>query len=279
MGGAHGAVYTGSYHRWLQYPQAIEKSGELPCVASDRFSRNFNDEFFAIRRPGYYALIYTGHTASDWIKKRISFKPEQKFPRSGGGLSLLWTPEYGNVLVSMNYHAFCNHQVTAELGDGTVSWPDYWSVDHTWAPEENALSVSCRLYDLPVAVVREYTFSDDSVHQSLTVNFEENVSVEALYEQIPLLKNKPGFRTEIEGTEAACTALWIGDEQGRGCIMEFDEPVAISFGPDLEHKRYSEVQVNTPLQIDLGAAHSAGEEITIGYTTRPCIYDEFTHGP
>lgn len=278
MGAAHGAVYTGSYHRWLEYPDSIDKSGRLPCLQSDRFSKNFNDEFFAIRRPGYYALIYTGHTAAEWTKSRISFKPEQKFQRSGGGLSLLWTPEYGNLLVSMTYHAFCNHQVTAEFADGTVSWPDYWSVDHTWAPEADTLSVTSRLYNLPVSLVREYAFGDASIHQSLTVRFEEDVSVQALYEQIPLLKNKPGFRTEMEGTEDACRALWVGDEQGRGCILEFDEPVAISFGPDLEHKRYSEVQINTPLQIDLGSNHSAGDEITVGYTTRSCPHTEFANG-
>ena len=270
MGGAAGAIYTGAYLRWLSYPDKVDRTGKLPVVREDTFTNNINDEFFAIRRPAYYALTYTGHTAYEWVKSRISFKVNQYWPRTGGGLSLFWTPQYGSVICSMNYTAYMNHQVIAEIGDGKVKWPDYWTVQHEWDEAAGTLSVSSKLFDLPVSMVRTHTFLADGVKQELTVTFDEDVAVEALSEQIPLLKNKPGFEMQILGSEDNCTGIWVGAESGEGCLIKFDEPVRISFGEDQELKFYSEIQTNAVLNVDLGATHKQGDEVKIGYLLTGC---------
>jgi len=270
MGGAAGAIYTGAYLRWLSYPQSVDKSGVLPVLREDSFTRNFNDEFFAIRRPAYYALIYTGHTAYEWVKSRISFEPKQYWPRSGGGLSLFWTPEYGSAIVSMNYTAYMNHQVLAELGDGKVSWPDYWSVTHEWDGAAGTLTVTSKMFDLPISMVRRHNFLAEAVREELTVTFDEDVAVEGLFEQIPVLKNKPGFELQIIGSKDDCTGLWMGAASGEGCLIKFDQPVKLSFGADQELKWYSEVQTNGVVNVSLGASHRQGDKVRVSYLMRGC---------
>ena len=274
MGGAAGAIYTGAYLRWLNYPESVDRSGVLPVVREDNFTKNFNDEFFAIRRPAYYALIYTGHTAGEWVKARISFTANQYWPRTGGGLSLFWTPDYGSAIVSMNYTAYMNHQVLAELGDGKLSWPDYWSVAHEWDEEAGALTVTSKMFDLPISMVRKHNFLAEGIKEELTITFDEDVAVEGLFEQIPLLKNKPGFELQVIGSEESCAGLWTGAESGEGCLIRFDEPVKISFGDDQELKWYSEVQTNGVLNIDLGAAHSQGDEVRVSYLITGCTKEQ-----
>jgi hypothetical protein len=270
MGGASGAIYTGSYLRWLGYPDKVDRTGKLPVVRQESFTENINDEFYAVRRPAYYALIYTGHTAPAWVKSRISFKPNQYWPRTGGGLSLFWTPQYGSAICSMNYTAYMNHHVIAEIGDGKVKWPDYWSVNHEWDETAGTLSIRSKLFDLPVSMVRSHTFLAEGVKEELTVIFDQDVAVEALSEQIPLLKNKPGFQMETLGSENNCRGIWVGAESGEGCLIKFDKPVRISFGEDQELKYYSEIQTNAVLNVGLGATHQQGDEVTIGYLLTTC---------
>jgi len=274
MGGFSGAIYTGGYSNWNNYPQSVDKSGVLPVVREEQFTRNINDEFFAIRRPAYYALVYVGHTAPEWVKSRISFKPKQYWPRTGGGLSLLWTPKYGSGIVSMNYTAYMNHQVLAELGEEKVSWPDYWSVSHKWDEQAGVLTVNSRMFDLPISIARTHRFLDEGVKEELTVTCDEDVSVKGLFEQIPVLKSKPGFELQVIGTEEACTGVWTGDDNGQGCLIKFDQPVRIAFGEDQELKWYSEVQTNAVLLVDLGATHKQGDVVKIAYLLAGCSKEQ-----
>jgi len=269
-GGAGACIHTGGYLKWLRHPGAVDRSGKLPVMAEERFTRNLNDEFFAIRRPAYYALVYTGHTADEWVKSRISFQPKQKCPRGGGALSLFWTPSYGSALVSMNYNAYVNHQVMAELADGKVSWPDYWSISHEWNEQAATLKVSSKLFNLPVAIERVHHFRENEMLEEVAIRFEDEVSVKALVEQIPILKNKPGFELAVIGSAEHCSGLWMGDDREEGCLIEFQEPVRVIIGQDQQQKWYSETQVNGRVMIDLGAQHHAGEELRLAYTLRGC---------
>lgn len=284
-GGIGGAVYAGPFFQYLFYPERI-LPGKLPVLQSDRFDKNFNDEFIAIRRPTYYALTYVGHTADEWTRPRHKMARDAMVQRSGGGLSLFWTPDYGNGIVSMNYSALANHMVRADM-EGTVEheyrgekhtspkclWPDYFALRHTYDAEKRALVATTRMMDLPVALRRTTLYEEDGVRQELEAAFEGDVRVLRLVENIPLLQNKEGVRYRFRSADgvwddapgARRGAAWVGDGKGNGVLFEFEEPVTLALGPEANQKWYNETQRMTPLEVDLGKEHKAGNHVVVRY--------------
>ncbi|NOZ23715.1 MAG: hypothetical protein GXP25_21780 [Planctomycetes bacterium] len=281
-----GSVYAGPFFRYLFYPKRI-LPGKLPVLQSDRFDKNFNDEFIAIRRPTYYALTYVGRTAHEWTKSHRQMARDKPYRRSGGGLSLFWTPAYGSGILSMNYSALANHMVRADV-EGNVeweykgkdhgvspkcSWPDYFSLEHTYDPETHTLVATTRMVDLPIALKRTTVYEEDGVRQVSELAFRGDVRVLRLVENIPLLLNKEGLRLRFQHAGGAwkdqpgpgCTAAWVGNGKGNGVLFTFDQPVTLALGPDANQKWYRETQKMKPLEVDLGNEHKKGEHVTVTY--------------
>ena len=68
-GRASGA-YDIHYLAWKHFASK-PLPGKLPVVAMDRFTRNFGDEFFCVRRPAYYAFLYVGRPRGEWQRPRV----------------------------------------------------------------------------------------------------------------------------------------------------------------------------------------------------------------
>ncbi|MEW6358778.1 MAG: hypothetical protein AB1696_20755 [Planctomycetota bacterium] len=280
-----GGVSSGPFFCYLFYPERILE-GKLPVMQSDRFDKNFNDEFIAIRHPTYYALTYVGRTAGEWTKSRHKPARDAMLQRSGGGLSIFWTPAYGNGILSMNYSALANHMVRADL-PGEVewtyrdakgvspkcSWPDYFTLEHTYDPATHTLVAASRMVDLPIALKRTTVYEEDGVRQVSELIFEGDVRVLRLVENIPLLLNKEGLCFRFQHGDGLwkdqpgpnCTAAWVGDGKGDGVLFTFDRPVTLALGPDADQKWYSETQKMKPMEVDLGPEHRKGEHIILTY--------------
>ncbi|HJN16259.1 MAG TPA: hypothetical protein QGH10_12230, partial [Armatimonadota bacterium] len=250
-----------AYHPWTRFftqyvfPKEGVAEGEWPVLASERFTKNVNDEFAFIRRPKYYAAIYTGATSHEWV--RASVKPEPYYgnwevidgvlqPADANakklawnptqGLSMLWTPEFGSCVLGANWNVYTSQMLRADLADGKVSWPDYWGFEHEWDADAETLTLRQRMFDLPISVTRQLVFEEAGVRQTVDVAAEEPTPMERLVEQIPYVKKDgvvvlfAGADGWVEAEETKTSALWIGSESGEGVRFSFAAPVAVRKG-------------------------------------------------
>jgi hypothetical protein len=248
---------------------------KFPVESSQNFTRNFNNEFIAVRRPAYYALVYCGKTAEEWTKQRRKLKPENKKPvykwNQIQGLSMFWTPKYGNGILAMNWNGNTPQMIRADLPDGKCSFPDYWSLESKYDEKENALSLKNDLVDLPVTVTRKIGFSDKGIEQDIALSFNDDVKVKDLYEQIPFLKNKTGLKIsfKINGkwseTPGVAKAIKFIDAKGNGFELIFDEPHDCDFGPESTYRK----QLMGSIRIYLGKEFKKGQNLSLKYSISP----------
>ena len=250
-----------AYHPWTRFfteymfPPETVAEGTWPVLASERFTKLVNNEFVFMRRPGYYAAVYIGDTSSDWV--RASIKPEpclEGWELTEGvfqptdanskklawqptqGLSMLWTPEYGSCILGANWNVYTGQLVRADLADGKVSWPDYWELEKAWDAEAETLTLTQRMFDLPISVTRRMAFEEEGLRQTVEVAREEGVEVERLVEQLPYVRKEGAVVLMREGgewveaEEATTNGVWVGDGSGQGVRFTFAAPVSIRKG-------------------------------------------------
>ena len=284
-----GHPWTGFFTKYVFPPGKIAE-GTWPVLASERFARNVNDEFVFIRRPGYYAAVYTGNTSHRWVRDAVKGEPiTGNWEMQDGilqpmdanakktawnptqGLSMLWTPGYGSCVLGANWNVYTAQMLRADLPDGQVSWPDYWEFEHEWDADNSILTLRQRMFDLPVAVTRQMAFEEDGLRQTVEVSREEPGVAESLVEQIPYVR-KDGvvvlFRegdTWAEAEEAVASEMWIGGAAGEGVRFSFASPVTLRKGIT---SRNHGLDLGL-IEVALGAETQAG----ISYLMRPMARD------
>jgi hypothetical protein len=268
------SIFSG-FENYLLGAVSTLPGGKFPVENSQDFTRNFNNEFIAVRRPGYYALVYCGKTAEEWTKGRRKLKPENKKPvykwNQIQGLSMFWTPEYGNGVLAMNWNGNTPQMIRADLPDGKCSFPDYWSLESKYDEDTNILTMKNDLVDLPVTVTRKIGFNDKGIEQDIAFSFNDDVKVKDLYEQIPFLKNKTGlkiyFKINDKWSETPGRAKEVKfiDAKGNGFELIFDEPHDCEFGPESAYKK----QLTGSLRIRLGTEFKKGQSLSLKYFISP----------
>ena len=277
--------WTSFFHRY-RFPFRGLVKGTWPALQAERFDKNFNDEFFFIRRPSYYAAVYTGSTMYSWVKAQRKPVPHcAGWETEGGilkpmtaaakraiwwptqGLSMFWTPSFGNFLLGKNWNVYTAQTLRADRGDGEVSWQDYWGFTREHDADRHALTLKSPMIDLPVTVTRQLAFLETGIRQEVQVTFTGSVNVTRLVEQIPFLK-KEGmeilFRNDEKWGPTAGTqssGVWLGDSQGNGVALTFTSPVRLSEGTPTQHYK----QTIGLLEIDLGSQFSEGETPGLSY--------------
>ncbi len=102
---------------------------------------------------------------------------------------------------------------------------------------------------------------------TLAVTAREDASVEALYEQIPLLHNKPGFTLHFlragEWTldPGLSDAFRVSTESGTGILVTVDQPLDMRAG-ELQTFRRQEI---LPLRMALPPTMLKGDTIVVRY--------------
>jgi len=137
------------YLAYLAFPYSFygprnPQHGIWPAKEDRSFTRNFGNEFIAVRRPGYYAFFYVSHSAPSefYIRDRKEFRQVQLkekrsgiidnayylvTPYCGGGLSLFWTPEFGTLISGANWAPTTHHGLIATTEEGDRYWEDYFA--------------------------------------------------------------------------------------------------------------------------------------------------------
>ncbi|MBT3380844.1 MAG: hypothetical protein HN742_39085 [Lentisphaerae bacterium] len=249
------------YHTYLFPCKTWQAGGRWPVLKSDRFMENRNGEFLFVRRPGYYAAVYTGATSHEWVRSSRKPIPYGKgwevqegalVPTNASsrktawwptqGLSLLWTPEAGTAVVGRNWNVYTANVVRIDRADGHVSWPDYWGFTSHWDAETGALRMEQPMVDLPFTTTRRLRFGEDSVAVDISLTGEVTALRDGAVEQIPYLQ-KEGlvrlFRTGegawVSGLAGPVTGAWLGKEAGPGMAILFPKLTALREGQSSRH--------------------------------------------
>jgi hypothetical protein len=178
---------------WEHYARA-PMGGELPMVAQPRFTRNFGDEFFCVRRPHYYAFIYAGCPMSEWQKK---YRPDdvegahRQHPRNGGGLCMFWSPMFGSSILGKNWSAYAAQTLIAESASGKADWEDYWSIQNVFDEQGGEAHISGAILNQPIQFERGYHFLEDRVDCSIALRAEKSADLKAMWECFPYPLDKP----------------------------------------------------------------------------------------
>jgi hypothetical protein len=281
------------YHPWLRFfntyllPTETIRPGQWPATLAVHSIRDANGEFLFVRKPAYYAAVYTGSTSHKWVRNSVKHLPYHDgwqmeegvlVPTTTAakknawwptqGLSMLWTEQAGSLVLGKNWNVYTANIVRADLPDGKVDWPDYWEFAHDLSADRAQLKTRAPMLELPLVVTRELRFTDDGVAQELTLAAGEPVATRRLVEQIPFLQTP---ETELmsrkgavwqPGLAQSVDAVWVGKTGDRGMLVAFTAPVRVTRGPTSSHHR----QQLGLLEVDLPRSISAGEQATLSYT-------------
>jgi hypothetical protein len=259
------AVHSQFYWRFL-FPCGTLSGAKLPVEANNNFTKNFNNEFIAVRRPKYYAFSYIGHTAFAHVAKYRYKTAEYK--KSGGkwtftqGLGLLWFQDYGSVLTAMNWNGDTGCFLRADLQNGECAYPDYWSTKEAF--DGKTISIEQKLFNQDcVSFKRSMSFLEDGIRQELEISIAKENSIKDLYEQLPLLadkdlkleyfvngkgQNEPGKANKVRLNQAV--------------VISLDKELPVSLGP-ASFKFNQKIQ---PLRLHLGSGFKAGDTVKLSYT-------------
>jgi hypothetical protein len=270
--------------RYLYYTEN-PLPGTWPAVEQAPFIRNFGDEMVAVKRPGYYCVVYVGKPAPSefYIRGRENFrKPlpdgaednggavESKpvTPYLGGGLSMFWTPEYGNAVLAMNWSPLTHHGIVVRMPDATRWWEEYFSTEFALDEAAGTLVVTGAVEEQPLSYERRYAFDDEGLSVELTITAQEDFECAGLIENIPLALGEVKARGAVVDAPARGKAFTVRDETGTGftCVFDAEQRFkAVETGLRYRGSDHATGRVEVALPASLKRGESAG----LRYQLRP----------
>jgi len=247
----------------------------LPVVAEENFTRNFGDEFYCFRRPAYYSIVYAASPLLGWLRKSQPTDPLATWPRTGGGLSMVWTPKTGSVLVSENWSVFSNHMALAKTKEGKHRWPDYWNQKEKFDTKANTITVSSYYDRLPLSCRRTHRFFDDRSEGHLELVAEEQLELATLEEQLPLcgtvrLLDDAGKPVASGRTGRGVTVI---NESGLAVLFRFSRELPMTLEeriPGADGNERKKTSFISRVALALPATWKKGEKSELQYTVIPC---------
>ena len=271
-------VYPGELHTSLYsgyfFPSEPLKNAFFPMESEEKFIKEFNGEFLALRKEGYYAFVYTGMTSPKWVRSSTCRKPGYRDHRSSWnpvqGVQMVWSKEYGSLFTTTSWNSNTYAMTVAELEDGSVSFPDYWTFRHSFDRKTGVLSLSNRMFDLPADVSRKIHFREGEIEMELEVRNTGAWRSRGFWEQIPLLE-KRGMRMEylVDGVwqvkSGIVSAVRVLNARGAGFLISLNAPCPAAVGA----KQEKNGQTLLPLRFRLGNSFDAGQNVPLKYTIKP----------
>lgn len=199
----------------------LTKNHALPVLASERFTENFNNEFYCVRRPAYYAIFYAGSavaTDNGTTNYRGMLKNKGGLFNgfAGGGLSAFWTPAGTFIIGRMTayedykrqeidlgkrtvlipgWRDWVNNHVIGETSEGKIitsartSWPKSDLDKNSLVITGEAVKKNHRQKEITKATLtykRDYQLKDDRLVCDLTLKTDQPLDMKSFYETIPL---------------------------------------------------------------------------------------------
>ncbi len=288
--------------------QVLAEKYALPVLTEDNFTENFNNEFYCVRRPAYYAIFYTGSavemdTGATNYCNMLQKKGGYLNGFAGGGLSALWTPAGIFLIGRMTaYEAYDAKEVkTKHRSIYTPGWRD-WANNHivgktskgkiltsarTAWPEsslqDNTLTITGKMHrKLPrqkviteanISYKRIYKFKDQSFSSKLILTTDKTESFEELYETIPMhitddLKVLFDGKESMDEKISGVKEITLKRKDGSLDII-FSEPQTIVQKAKKIKSRQHSVAFCRNLQVDLPKKLEPGKPVIIEYELVP----------
>ncbi|MGC9319619.1 MAG: hypothetical protein ACP5KN_16430, partial [Armatimonadota bacterium] len=277
--------------RYLAFAEP-DRSGILPCQEADPFWRVLDDEWLFVRRPGYYTYCYLGKPAGEfYIRNRESFREpypddgestgaqyrtiKSITPYVGGGLSGIWTHEYGHSLMAANWAPTTHHGLIATDTEGLRWWEDYHAHEHALDADAGELTVTGRIEDQPLAYKRRYVFADDEIAVDVAVTAQEDVRLGRLIECVPLTRGgwKARGATISAGDAtkgpARAGSFRVTDATGAGVEFVLGVERDLLLVPEgRQTSGWRQLQIGR-VEIALPAEMDTGQSVSLRYVIRP----------
>ncbi|PIU60861.1 MAG: hypothetical protein COS85_22430 [Armatimonadetes bacterium CG07_land_8_20_14_0_80_59_28] len=256
--------------------------GKLPCEEMESFTRNFDNEFFCVKRKDYYAFLYGGVAYGLW---QAGTRPEEcnhQFPHNDG-LCLFWSPEFGVSLLSKNWSAGQANTLLATLDSGKVEWPWYWDTKSKFDTDNATVEMTGKIHDTPLTYARKYRFLDDRIVCELTVTATAPISLKGLSEGIPypLPEVKPGglqvklLNQQGEAIEdgAPTKGVFLTNASGKGHLLVLSEPLPVLLTRDHSTDHYGGEHDWDRVVIQLPKEWQTNQTLTLKYSLLSCNAD------
>ena len=250
--------------------------GRLPCMEEKPFTRNFGNEFFCVKRAGYYAFLFAGVDYQTWQSGTRPKEYNHQFP-SNDGLCLFWSPGFGVSLLSKNWGAGQTNTLLADLGGGRVEWPWYWDTKSEFDTEHATVKLSGKIHDAPLSYQRAYRFLEDRVECELTVTSEKEFTLGDLSECIPypLPPAKPGgMDVKLTPGGDGVKAICFTNAGGQGHSISLDQPMPVRTAKNHSTDHYGGEHDWGQALIALPKVWTAGQTFTLKYSLSPELRKE-----
>jgi hypothetical protein len=273
--------------RYEYYTEKPDRTGVWPACEKADYIRDLNGELIAVKRAGYYAVIYVGKPAPSkhYISGRESFRTvndgensgggfnlRKITPYLGGGLSMFWTPSYGSALLATNWAPTTHNGLIALQADGKRYWEDYFATRYVIDQKAALLTVTGRIENLPIAYTRQYRFAADDIEIHVTLRAEQAVSLTSLTENIPFAEGvmkARGAELSLTGEkdgQAQTDRFTLRDKQNAGVEVLLDGPRTLRI--QRNGLRNNDLQIGR-VEVLLPAQLAAGQQVELLYHVRP----------
>ncbi|MEA3402710.1 MAG: hypothetical protein U9R79_15835 [Armatimonadota bacterium] len=277
--------------RYLAFAEP-DRSGVFPCREAEPFWRVIDDQWLFVKRPGYYTYCYLGKPAGEfYIRTRASLREpypddgestgaeyrsvKSITPFVGGGLSGVWTPDYGHSLMAANWAPTTHHGLIATDAEGLRWWEDYHAHEHSLDADAGEVTFTGCIEEQPLTYERRYVFGDDAIEVEVSVTADEDVRLAGLVECVPLARG--GWKArgatisarEATGGPARAASFRVTDEMGAGVEFVLEDERDLLLVPDgLQTSGWRQLQIGR-VEISLPSELAAGQSTSLRYVVRP----------
>eukprot|EP00831_Metopus_contortus_P085206 TRINITY_DN9851_c0_g2_i8.p1 TRINITY_DN9851_c0_g2~~TRINITY_DN9851_c0_g2_i8.p1 ORF type:complete len:905 (-),score=112.22 TRINITY_DN9851_c0_g2_i8:777-3491(-) len=288
-----------------------------PFLEDGSFVRTIDNTYFFIKTPSYYLVAYGGAgfppyvlwNAPAFCGNSMSFAgygnpgygAYQYMVKKPGGISALWIPGCGPVLMGSNHNVMFTNAVWGKISEPVCKKhkPDvdpYVVSESFAAPQlefdqnKRVLVKSGVIPYTPLKFRREISMHDDYIAVKLELTSEKDFQFSELYEAIPLfpdnrvittaqgvLELPPVIITPVNKTSADKKQWGINPDikpvktkfisvlanSGKGAFIEFENDVEVTFAQPLKYRR--EAATMSAASIQLPNKWTKGEKFIFSY--------------
>ena len=255
----------GSMRFYQHYTPGVMEGGLFP-YEEEPFLRNLGDEFICVKQPAYYCLVYVGKPG---IPRRKRPAPTMVHgARTGGGISLLWTPAYGVAMAGQGWNAYCHHGLVVDMGKKRgkeiVRTADYFAVEFDLDEEARRLVVRGKVKDVPLRYRHTYHFAEDRISMETEAEADGEIAAESCGLQLPIFAAKErGFTCRI--ADAPVDRITMRDDTGASVDIRFAQAVPAAWGHTSKQKVYPIEYVIRQLKVALPRRWLKGQTWRLAY--------------
>lgn len=184
-----------------------------PCMEEEPFTRVIDNQFFFVRTPAYYTILYGGMASpefSNWCYADVGDGSAQLVGYTGmhytgtqrsatkiGGISAVWVPGCGPVWLGQNLNVMFSNTVwgrrttpvstMTQRGhvDPYIICSGFGTPEVQWDAATRRMVRTQTLRYAPVTVRRDIDLRDDRIQVSVVVTATGDVTLKELYEALP----------------------------------------------------------------------------------------------